>query len=88
MNFRIAFWACVGPPLGVGVNPAGEVRTIGEDEAAIVVVAPKRPSMATMSGLMALLPQSPGKSPLDGMTKPIFSVEGSVTFVLYGFKPP
>jgi hypothetical protein len=30
VNFNAMFCACVGPPLGVGVNPAGAVRVIGE----------------------------------------------------------
>jgi hypothetical protein len=70
VNFRTAFCACVGPALGVDVNPEGDVKTIGALLALMVVT----PSIATMSGLMALLPQSPGKSPFPGMNNPPFTV--------------
>jgi hypothetical protein len=78
VNLRIPFCDCVGPALGVAVNPAGEVSITFELVRLIVARPPNMPSIADKSGLIAAEPHVPGRSPVLGTIRPLFTVVGSV----------
>src|ERR1700677_1694892 len=73
-----ALCACVGPAVGVAVNPAGTVNTTLAFVRETVVTPPNIASIATKSGLRAPVDHVPGKSPVFGTIKARVRVVGSV----------
>src|SRR6266702_45347 len=78
------FCDCVGPGVGVGTKPAGDVSVTGTLVTPTVCTPQNRPSIATMFGLTSSVPHVSTSAPVRGTIMPALTVTGLTTGYVLG----